>query len=86
MKYRGIEWRNDYLILVATILVALAVVLLPGWMPVQAAPPAPIESKPCQEVNTAKVNDLMTIIVFLCKPEGGAPYLLNTVGFMKDEE
>jgi hypothetical protein len=50
------------------------------------APPAPVESKPCVEVNTAKVNDTFTIVVFRCQPENGPPYLLNTVGFMKDEQ
>lgn len=41
---------------------------------------------PCKKVNTAQVSDVLTIIVFRCQPENGAPYLLNTVGFMKDEE
>lgn len=32
-----IEWRNDYLIIAAIVLVALLVVFLPGWMPVEAS-------------------------------------------------
>lgn len=86
MKYHNIEWRNDYLILVAIILVALAVVLLPGWIPVQAATPAPPEVKECQEVNTAKVSDTMIFTILRCEPENGAPYLINSAGFMMPEE
>lgn len=77
------------LLLFLVFLAALGgIVALPAMMgvPVQAAPVAPPEVKECQKVNTAKVSDVLTIIVFRCEPENGPPYLLNTVGFMKDEE
>lgn len=64
----------------------LALDLFARSAPVQAANPAPPEVVPCQIVNTAKVSDVLTILVFRCEPENGAPYLLNTVGFMKDIE
>lgn len=81
-----VDWRNDYLIMSAIVLAALLVVFLPGWIPVQAAPEAPPEVKACQIVNTAKVSDVLTILVFRCTPENGPPYLLNTAGFMLREE
>lgn len=83
MKHYGIEWRNDYLILTAIILAAMAVVFSPGWMPVQAAPP---EVKACEPVNTAKVNDAMIFTILGCQLENGASYLINTAGFMMPEE
>lgn len=71
----------------ALIMIAAASLLVHNFVsPVQAASPAPPVVKECQKVNTAKVSDALTIIVFRCEPENGPPYLLNTVGFMKDEE
>lgn len=73
--------RNDYFIIIAIVLVALTVVFLPGWMPVQAATPAEPEVIPCQTINSAGL-----IFIYRCTPEQGAPYLLNSLGFMLNEE
>lgn len=54
---RSIEWRNDYLILTAIVLVALLVVFLPGWMPVQAASE---ETPLCEAAGTAEGQTLYT--------------------------
>lgn len=67
-------------------LVIILSILLVVDMPVQAAPPAPPEVKECQEVNTAKVNNTMIITILRCQPENGAPYLINSAGFMMPEE
>lgn len=80
-------WHFIAYLLAASITTYAAIVTVPEIVaPVQAAPPAPPTVVPCQLVNTAKVSDVLTILVFRCQPENGAPYLLNTVGFMKDEE
>ena len=55
------------------------------WQPVQAAKPADPVVVPCQEINVATVSDGMVIKVFRCQPESGAPYLLNSLGFMVPE-
>lgn len=82
------RWFVDIALTIALGVVALllGLNLSAATMPVQAAPPAPPEVKECQPVNTAKVSDTFTILVFRCQPDGGVPYLLNTAGFMKDEE
>lgn len=54
--------------------------------PVHAAPPAPPEVEECLPVNTAKVSDVLTIMVLRCEPENGSPYLINSAGFMMPEE
>lgn len=54
--------------------------------PVHAAPPAPVEVKECQKINTATITPDMVIVIFRCESENGVPYLINSFGFMKDEE
>lgn len=87
---QSIEWRNDYLVLSIIILVALVIVLLPGYMPVQAAAPdapsAPPEVKPCQEINTATLPNGGVITIFYCEPDNSIPYKINSLGFMLNEE
>lgn len=52
-----------------------------GVEPVQAAQPAPPTVKPCELVNT-----FGTIEIARCTPDGGAPYLINSHGFMLQED
>lgn len=42
-----------------------------------AAQPAPPEVVPCAPINTAGL-----IVVYRCSPEQGAPYIINSLGFM----
>lgn len=58
----------------------------PFYRPVAAAPVAPPEVKECELVNTAAVSDKIIIAVLRCQPENGAPYLINSAGFMMPEE
>lgn len=85
MKSRNIEWRNDYLILAAIALVVLLLVL-PRWIPAQAAPPAPPDVKPCVAINTATLANGGVIEVFRCEPENAPPYKINSLGFMLNED
>lgn len=86
MKSRNIEWRNDYLVCAAFVIATIIVVFLSGSIPVEAAPPAPPEVKPCQEINTANVSETMVITIFYCVPEQGIPYKINSLGFMLNED
>lgn len=54
--------------------------------PAEAATPAEPEVKECQKVSFAKLSNGGEIEVFLCEPEGALPFLLDSVGFMKDAE
>lgn len=76
-------WLVALSLLFALMSVALFFVPMP---PVQAAQSAPPEVKECQPVNTATLSNGGVIEVFRCNPEDGAPFLLNSIGFMKDEQ
>lgn len=52
----------------------------------QAAQPAPPTVTPCDLVNTATLSGGGMIEVFRCTPDGGAPYLLDSAGFMLPTE
>lgn len=86
MKSRNIEWGNDYLVFVMIVIATILIGFLLGWIPVEAAPPAPPEVKPCQEINTANVSETMVITIFYCVPEQGIPYKINSLGFMLNED
>lgn len=83
--FRANAWFYSALLLIIVVCLA-GIAIADSYETVQAAPPADPEVVPCQEVNTAAVSDIMVIKVFRCNPENGAPYLLNSFGFMKDEE
>lgn len=80
--------RLNYGLPTAILLLALVlfVAAVTRSAPVVAAPPAPPEVEECQPVNTAKVSDVLTITILRCEPENGAPYLINSAGFMMAEE
>jgi hypothetical protein len=63
--------------------ISLAIILS---APVQAAQPAPPTVAPCDLVNTVTFSSGVVIEVALCTPDGVAPYLLDSYGFMKDVE
>lgn len=72
--------RNDYVIIAVIILVALMVVFLPNWLPVQAAAP---DVPPCEAINTLPDG---SITVYRCEPNEGLSYKINSLGFMLLED
>lgn len=59
---------------------AACAVALAIWLtPVQAAPAPTVP--PCEAINQAG-----TITVYRCQPNDGAPYLVNSVGWMEFED
>lgn len=62
MKYYGIEWRNDYLVVIAIVIFVFGFVHL---MPVQAAPPASEEKSACEAAGTAEGQTL-----YACNVDG----------------
>lgn len=69
------------LVVMAAMLAALISIGLMFVPPVQAALPAPPEVVACAPINTAGL-----IVVYRCSPEQGAPYLINSLGFMMIED
>lgn len=63
---KRIEWRNDYLVVAAIVLMAIFVVFSTEWMPVQAAQPAASEETPaCEAAGTAESQTL-----YACNVDG----------------
>jgi hypothetical protein len=62
---------------ILAIALLLSLFVLSYDVPVQAAPEAPPEVKPCQVVNT-----FGAIEIARCQPENGEMFYVNSLGFM----
>ena len=71
--------RDDKLVLALIVSVGVAFALVDASQPAQAAPSATVPM--CEAINQAGA-----ITVYLCEPDNGPPYLVNSVGFMMGME
>lgn len=78
----------DIALTVALGVVALLLVLNLSVVaePVQAAPPAPPDVKPCEAINTAAISSDFVITIFRCELDNAPPYKINSLGFMLNED
>lgn len=74
-------WLNDnYIVLAILAIMLVGTVIIAMTPPVVIAAPPP-DVPPCEAINTAD-----SITVFYCEPDYGAPYKINSLGFMLNEE